>query len=296
MNQHDPKLTAFNGAYEAVCRIDWTKAYLDARPQVSMRKDKASYWDGRAKKFGDSQGGRKQGIVIYLKALAEKIAAQPGMTILDLGCGPGTVGIPALEAGAHVTGLDISPKMLEEFAHRARTRGVDTTNLTLIEGAYDDDWEALGIKPHDIVVASRSFQADDLYERLQKLSRFAKSRVIVTLGVDVPYTDFIYRQLTGTEGLSRFDYVALFNALVELGYYPEISFVTGPTHMIWDSKEEAHEWYRAMVPELYEERKQELDDLLAEKLVATADGRVTVEDVPLMRWACLSWDVNHRES
>ena len=53
--------------------------------------------------------------------VVEWLNAQPGESILDLGCGDGQLTQRLLAAGARVTGLDLSPEMLEA----ARARGVD---------------------------------------------------------------------------------------------------------------------------------------------------------------------------
>jgi 2-polyprenyl-3-methyl-5-hydroxy-6-metoxy-1,4-benzoquinol methylase len=58
------------------------------------------------------------------KAVAEKIATagetlveaagvEPGMDVLDVGCGTGNATIPAAKLGARVTGLDASPGLIE---------------------------------------------------------------------------------------------------------------------------------------------------------------------------------------
>jgi SAM-dependent methyltransferase len=64
--------------------------------------------------------------------------AQPtmGMSLLDVATGDGNVAIGAAAAGASVTGLDITPTLLEAAGERAREAGVD---VRFVEG----DAEAL---------------------------------------------------------------------------------------------------------------------------------------------------------
>ena len=52
--------------------------------------------------------GRKQDVAFYLA----QAAASRG-PVLELGCGTGRIAIPIAESGLHITGLDISQKMLE---------------------------------------------------------------------------------------------------------------------------------------------------------------------------------------
>jgi ubiquinone/menaquinone biosynthesis C-methylase UbiE len=49
----------------------------------------------------------------------ELAGVEPGMTVLDAACGAGNAAIPAAQAGARVTGLDLSPDMLALARERA---------------------------------------------------------------------------------------------------------------------------------------------------------------------------------
>ena len=51
----------------------------------------------------------------------ERLAIPPGAKVLDACCGSGNLSIPAARGGAHVTGIDIAPNLLEQ----ARTRGFE---------------------------------------------------------------------------------------------------------------------------------------------------------------------------
>jgi SAM-dependent methyltransferase len=53
-------------------------------------------------------------------------ALEPGMTLLDVGTGNGAnVAIPAAQAGAVVTGLDVTPELLEHARRHAAEAGVE---------------------------------------------------------------------------------------------------------------------------------------------------------------------------
>ena len=49
----------------------------------------------------------------------------PGLRILDVACGTGNAAIPAARAGAIVTAVDLTPKLLDAGRTRAATAGVD---------------------------------------------------------------------------------------------------------------------------------------------------------------------------
>jgi ubiquinone/menaquinone biosynthesis C-methylase UbiE len=85
-------------------------------------------------------------IAKYVEAAAEEFVArrclQPGAQVLDVACGSGNVAVPAAQAGAIVTGVDIAPNLLEQAGERAISAGV---KIQLDEGdaeelPYPDSW------------------------------------------------------------------------------------------------------------------------------------------------------------
>src|SRR5215472_17669996 len=52
----------------------------------------------------------------------------PEDTVLDVACGPGLVACTLAEVARHVTGIDLTPAMLEQARARQRARGL--ANLT----------------------------------------------------------------------------------------------------------------------------------------------------------------------
>jgi ubiquinone/menaquinone biosynthesis C-methylase UbiE len=65
------------------------------------------------------------------EAVVKRGGIEPGMEVLDVGCGTGNATIPAARAGARVTGLDFSPDLLAI----ARERGADAmVEIDWVEG------------------------------------------------------------------------------------------------------------------------------------------------------------------
>lgn len=61
-----------------------------------------------------------------------RLGIEPGMKILDLGCGDGTTAVPAARLGAEVLGVDIARNLVEAGTRRARELGL--SNLRFEEG------------------------------------------------------------------------------------------------------------------------------------------------------------------
>jgi ubiquinone/menaquinone biosynthesis C-methylase UbiE len=66
------------------------------------------------------------------EALVESLGVRPGLRVLDLGCGDGTMALPAASRGADVLGVDIARNLVEAGNLRAREHGLG--NLRFQEG------------------------------------------------------------------------------------------------------------------------------------------------------------------
>ncbi len=80
--------------------------------------------------------------------LVRHAGVRPGDRVLDVACGTGVVAVTAARMGATVTGLDLTPALLEVARDNARTAGVD---VQFIEG----DCERIGFESaaFDVVVS-----------------------------------------------------------------------------------------------------------------------------------------------
>jgi ubiquinone/menaquinone biosynthesis C-methylase UbiE len=65
-------------------------------------------------------------------AFAKSLGIEPGMRVLDLGCGDGTTALPIARLGGEVTGIDIARNLVEAGIRRAAAAGLN--NLKFQEG------------------------------------------------------------------------------------------------------------------------------------------------------------------
>jgi SAM-dependent methyltransferase len=93
-----------------------------------------------------------QRIVPVGEYIAERAGAAAGVELLDVATGTGNVSIPAARAGARVTGLDLTPKLLEEQRARAAAAGLeieliegDAEQLPFADGSFDRVTSCFGV-------------------------------------------------------------------------------------------------------------------------------------------------------
>ena len=85
-------------------------------------------------------------------AMLERVRPVPGLRWLDLGCGTGAITTRAARAGASVTGVDLSPNMIETATRRAEDDGLeigyetgDCENLRFEDGGFDAVSSSVGM-------------------------------------------------------------------------------------------------------------------------------------------------------
>jgi len=83
--------------------------------------------------------------------VVEVAGVDAGMHVLDVACGAGNAAIPAARAGAHVTGLDLVPELLEAGRRKAAEAGVeiewvegDAESLPFDDESFDRVFSTIG--------------------------------------------------------------------------------------------------------------------------------------------------------
>jgi SAM-dependent methyltransferase len=85
---------------------------------------------------------------MFTTAVAAKLVKHakmhPGQRVLDVCCGTGVVAVTAARVGARVTGLDLTPELLERAKENSQTAGAeidwregDVESLPFADGAFD---------------------------------------------------------------------------------------------------------------------------------------------------------------
>lgn len=91
-----------------------------------MTEQAQDYWDGQAAAFDDEvdHGLRTPAARAAWTELLSSLLPPPPASVVDLGCGTGTLSVLLADGGYSVRGVDLSPRMVEAAELKARAAGV----------------------------------------------------------------------------------------------------------------------------------------------------------------------------
>ncbi len=199
--------------------------------KLSNKKDKD--WDKAAAGF--FKRTKKDD---YNKALFDMLILDEDDTVLDVGCGEGSITIPLSKKVKKVIAWDSSRKMLEFLEKR-----VNENNITNIESVLKPIEEITydGVGDVDVVVCSRSLNSIvPIRDVLSELNKIANKYVFIT--VFGPENKKIERDFDSEIGIKNEnfpDYNYFFNILFNMGIYPNVVRFDLDNYREYDSVEEA---------------------------------------------------------
>jgi len=258
--------------------IDFAERYR-AEFARSGRPDRApAYWDARAATM-------RAGVFEsdYVRQFIARLDLEGCRTLLDVGCGPGSIGLSVASRLSHVYGLDYSPAMLASFSEEARARGV--SHATPILRSWQDDWSDVPVC--DVVVASRATAVPDFEAAARRLHRHANRRVYLTYPAHGRFAgDDVFRQLGRPHGPLP-DYLCVVGILHHLDIHPTLEFLSGTGRFagVADADDFVGR-VRGMAGELTEH-----EVTVARTYFEAHRGEL---ERARMQWALLSWDVPAR--
>ena len=249
-------------------------------PQPSSVKS-SDFWEGRAQEFSEHAASTG-----YPEEFIGVMMPRKTWTVLDMGCGGGTIAIPLARKVKSVTAVDFSKRMLDIVDRRCHIGNI--TNVKTVRGSWEDDWDSLGIGVYDVAVASRSLIGDDVKGSIVKLDRSTRRAVYITTIVGSgPYDKKLYES-TGRTFSAGKDYIYYYTVLYEMGIMANIAFIPERYRNQWDSHEEALEDQRWMFRGMTAEEEDKVRAYLKRRLVQVL-GRWRLPYSRQCRWAVMWW-------
>ena len=208
--------------------VDWVK-FWGERLENKINKDKDKAAPGFYKRT------RKDD---YQDALFDKLILDKNDTVLDVGCGEGSITIPIAKKVKKVIGVDSSPKMLEYLEKRAIENDVENIE-TILKPIEEITYEDIG--DVDVVVCSRSLNGIiPIDKTLEELNKIANKYVFITIfGPENKKIEKDFENEIGIKTEDFPDYNYFFNIMFNLGIYANIERFDLNNYREYDSIDEA---------------------------------------------------------
>ena len=258
--------------------VDWV-AFWAERLETKVDKN----WDEAAPGF--FKRTRKED---YQIALFDKLILDENDTVLDVGCGEGSVTVPLAKKVKKVIGIDSSPKMLEYLEKRAKDNNIDNIETILKpieEITYDE------IRDVDVVVCSRSLNGIiPIEEVLTELNKIANKYVFITIfGPKNKKLEKDFDRELGimTENFPNYNY--FFNILYNMGIYANIERFDLNNYREYDSIDEAMDNGKFRLDLYSDEEKEKLRDYLERSLTYDEETKKYYNVKDKADWVMVWW-------
>ena len=255
--------------------IDFSRLYQSHLALAARTRKNAGAWDTRAAGMAARALHSR-----YAQDFVARMDLTGAQSLLDVGCGPGTIALAVAPRLRSVVGLDYSGAMLEALRDQAAARGL--THVQTLHRAWEDDWSDVPVC--DIAVASRATLVDDIAAALVRLDAHARLRVYLTHPVGGHFTDPAIQRVVGRSVPGTPDYIYLVNILHRMGIHPRIDYLTQESRLA--DAQGFDDYAQRVAWSLGELDEQERDRLRAWYERATPAERAGAP----MRWAFISWE------
>lgn len=262
--------------------IDWIVLRDNAMKKKGRRNKDAKEWDGKARSFA----GRNKSS-LYADLFLSHLPLKPDMTVLDIGSGPGTLAIPIARKVKTVTAIDFSLTMLDTLKELAAVEQIG--NIRRVHCAWEDDWQAKGIQPHDIAIASRAMGVHDLEAALKKINAHALQYVFLSDRIGVtPFEPGAFEALNRPFAAGP-DYIYTLNILYTLGIYANVLVLKLEQDVTYGSMDEAINSYSWMFHDITPEELVVLEQYISGQIIGTDKDSLTIRRATPPQWALIWW-------
>lgn len=262
--------------------IDW--AYFWEK-KLESKKDKQKDWNKEAPNFGKS--AKKDG---YDEKLREKLILNSEDTLLDLGCGEGSVSLPLAEKVKSITAVDNSYKMIELYDEKIKASNIN--NVKTIE----EDLSKITVDnvcKHDVVLASRSLSGIlNIQETILNINEIANKYVFITVfgpnnwRVEREFYEFIDKEYNEFPSHRYF-----FNVLVDMEIYPNVENLNIGSYREYKDIDEILERGKWKLDSLSEDEKEKLIEYINDNYKVNPETGNLYNEYDKADWVLFWWKI-----
>lgn len=260
--------------------VDWLKYWQEA---LKQKTDKNKDWDKAAPHF--HKRAKKDD---YHDLLFSKLILNENDSLLDLGCGEGSITLPIAKQVRKVTGVDSSTKMQELLNKRAQEQNIKNVD-TILKSLEDISYEEIG--DYDVVLASRSLNGIiPIEETLKTINEIANKYVFITLfGPENWKIEKEFNEYIGKENKPFPEYNYMFNILYNMGIYANIERLDIKAYREYSSIEEAMDNGKFRLDLLNDDEKAQLRKYLNEILKKDSETGKLYNEKDKADWILIWW-------
>lgn len=260
--------------------IDWDELWTR---KMDQKGDRGKDWSKAAIKY--SERASKDN---YTEQLISNMIISKEDTVLDVGCGEGSVTIPLSKEVSSITAIDATEKMLEILDERLESEGINNVK-TILDDINDVSSKKYG--HYDIVLASRVVNGIKSIKKVfSNLDDIANKYVFVTLfgpnnwKLEKDFHEFINKEYKGAPS-----YTILINLLADMGIYANvINLDVGPVRT-YETIEEAIDNGKWNLAKFTKEEQEKLPKFLEEKLTKDKETGLLSNKEDKPDWVLIWW-------
>ena len=272
--------------------IDWNAMWGEATQRSQWKNDlsQKELWDRRAASFSQRinrvMNGEERDKDDYITKMLERIEVKPGWTLLDIGCGPGTLTIPLAKIAGSVTALDISSEMMKRLKANAAKNGLD--NIRYLNASWQDAFARREAGSHDVVVASRSLMSDDMKDALTYIINITGRAAYLTFPIiHLPFDWEVYR-IIGREKKRHPPYIYILNMLFQMGINANVEVLRSKVRVQFANIDDAIEDLQWRTDPFSPEEQAKLREYLEKKFAEQGDPQGLTHEGK-SKWALIWW-------
>lgn len=260
--------------------IDWDQLWT---AKMDKKGDRGKDWSKAAVKY--SERASKDN---YTEQLISKMIISKEDTVLDVGCGEGSVTIPLSKEVKSITAIDATDKMLEILDEKIKSEGIENIK-TVKDDVNDVNLEKYG--KFDIVLASRVVNGIKSPKKVfSNFNEMANKYVFITLfgpnnwKLEKDFHEYLSKEYNGAPS-----YTILLNLLAEMGIYANIiNLDVGPVRT-YKTIEEAIDNGKWNLAKFSEEEQEKLPKFLNEVLIRDNETGLLSNSEDKPDWVLLWW-------
>lgn len=260
--------------------VDWEELWTK---KMDKKGDRGKDWSKAAIKYAKRASKDN-----YTERLISNMILDENDTVLDLGCGEGSVTIPLSKEVKRITAMDATDKMLEILDERIKEERIDNIE-TIKEDINNVTMEEYG--NYDIVVASRVVNGIKSPKKVfSNLNEIANKYVFITLfgpnnwRLEKDFFEYIEKEYNGAPS-----YTILLNLLAEMGIYANVVNLDVEPVRTYQNIDEALDNGKWNLAKFSEEEQAKLPDFLNK--VLTKDEKTGLLSNPNDKpdWVLIWW-------